>query len=182
MAEVVVDAKAIGVLAADMIRAKRQLLSRLAERGYQLLRKEVPYRTGNLKKGVGEPEIDYEKLEAMLTVSAARDKTGGGQGKIIGADGKVKKTVDLRPRPAYNYARAVAEGSKARIKPRSARVLIIPVPTAPSGESYLLAGGQIYIFRRSAKGMKANPYHERAAASLENEASAIAEAVLRKFV
>jgi hypothetical protein len=60
--------------------------------------------------------------------------------------------------------------------------LLIPVPTAPSGESYLIANGQIFIFRRSVKATKPNPFDERAAKRLEGEAAKIGEAVLKQFV
>jgi hypothetical protein len=59
VAEVIVDTKAIDQLGKDIDRAKRALIGRLGERGYQLLREEVPYVTGNLKQGVATPDVDY---------------------------------------------------------------------------------------------------------------------------
>lgn len=180
MTQIAADTRELERLARDMTRAKRQLIGRLAERGYQLLRQEVPYKTGNLKQGVAPPEVDYEKLEATLTVSARSARTGSLSGKIIGADGKEKKRVSLSARPAFNYAEPVARG-RAAIRPKAGKALLIPVPTVPAGESYLLAGGQIFIFRRSAKATKPNPYDERAAVRLEKEAPGIADAILAKF-
>lgn len=179
-ADIVADTKELDVLAADLKRAKRQLIGRLAERGYRLLRDEVPVETGNLKQGVAAPEVDYDQLEATLTVSARSAETGGGQATVIGPDGKERKKVSLKPRPAFNYAAAVAEG-RAAIRPKTGKALLIPVPVAPAGESYLLAGGQIFVVRRSAKAVPANPFHERAGARLEKEAPSIADAVLAKF-
>jgi hypothetical protein len=167
---------------ADLIADTRQMLGRLAERGYQLLREEVPKVTRNLMQGVAPPEVDYEKLVAVLTVSARSSRIGAQSGTVIGADGKEKKKVSLRPRPDYNYAAVVAEGYKPRIRPKKAKALLVPVPTAPSDESYLIAGGQIFVFRKSAKGIKANPYHERAGTRLEGESAKIGESVLAKFV
>jgi hypothetical protein len=182
MAEtVVVNTKELDKLGSDFVRAKRAYLGRLAERGYQLLRDEVPYLTGNLKQGVAPPDVNYLKLEATLTVSARSGATGSTEATIYGADGKEKKKVTLRTRPAFNYAAAVAEGRPA-IAPRQAKALLIPVPTAPTTGGYLLAGGQIYVVRRSARATQPNPYDERAAKRLENEAPAIAESVLAKFV
>jgi hypothetical protein len=43
VAEVIVDTKALDQLGKDLVRAKRALIGRLGERGYQLLREEVPY-------------------------------------------------------------------------------------------------------------------------------------------
>jgi hypothetical protein len=82
-AEVVVNSKAIEEQARDIERAKRALIGRLAERGYQLLREEVPYQTGNLKQGVAPPDVDYQKLEALLTVSARSAARGGEQGTVL---------------------------------------------------------------------------------------------------
>jgi hypothetical protein len=181
MADLVANTRELVLLAEDMRKAKRQMLGRLAERGYQLLREEVPKVTRNLMQGVAPPEVDYEKLVAVLTVSARSARVGSQTGTVIGADGKEKKKVTLRGRPAFNYAAAVAEGRPA-IRPRKARALLIPVPSAPNGESYMIAGGQIYVFRTSAKEQKPNPYHERAAARLEGESAKIGESVLAKFV
>lgn len=182
-ADFVADTKELEKLAADMAKAKRQLIGRLGERGYQLLRDEVPQDTGNmLRKGVTPAEVDYEKSEAVLNVSATRDSYGSQQARVIGADGKEKKTVSLKARPAYNYAEVVALGNRqARLSPKTAKAFLIPVPVAPAGESYLLAGGQVFVLRRSRKGQKANPYHERAGTRLEREAPAIADAELRKI-
>lgn len=181
MAEIVVNAKALDDLAADIAKAKRQFIGRLAERGYQLLRAEVPVATGNLKQGVAPPDVDYDKLEAVLTVSARSGRNAATSGVVIGADGQTKKHVSLRPRPSFNYAAAVARGRRA-IRPKTAKVLLIPVPTAPVGESYVLAGGQVFIFRPSAKATQPNPFDERAAKRLEGEAQSIGEAILRKFL
>lgn len=176
------DTKALEDLAADLVKMKRQVLGRLTERGYQLLRDEVPVDQGNLKQGVASPDVDYQKMEAVLTVTAESARVGSREARVIGADGKEKKTVTLRPRPAYNYALVVAKGYKPRIRPKNAKALLIPVPTAPTKGGYLIAGGQIYVVRKSTKGIKANPYDERAAKRLEGEAEKIANAVLAKFI
>ncbi|MEQ1643674.1 MAG: hypothetical protein ABL959_09550 [Pyrinomonadaceae bacterium] len=183
MANVVVDDSGLKALGKDIARGKRALIGRLAERGFQLLRAEVPVATGNLKQGVGTPDVDYEQLEAQLTVTARSGRSGGGQAEVFGADGKKKKTVSLRPQPGYNYAEVVARGNrKATMTPTNARAFLIPVATAPSGEGYLMIGGQIYIVRRSRKGKPANPFDERAAKRLDEEAELIADGVLKEFV
>lgn len=183
MAEVVVDAKAIDALARDIKLAKRALIGNLGERGYQLLRAEVPYETGNLRQGVSPPDVDFENLTATLTVTARSGAAGPREAILIGADGKEKKTVSLRPQAAYNYASVVARGNvEATLRPKTAKAFLIPVTSAPSGESYLIAGGQVYVMRRSRKGQKPNPYDERAAAGLEKDAPGIADAVLKKFI
>lgn len=175
-----VDISAVKQLARDIREAQKQLIGRLAERGYQLLRAEVPVDTGNLKQGVAPPDVNYQKMQATLTVSARTGRTGATQAKLIGADGEVKKTVSLRPQKEFNYAEAVAKGRPA-ISPQKAKVLIIPVATAPTGESYLLADGKVFVFRKSAAATKPNPFDERAAKRLENEAEGIGEAVLREI-
>jgi hypothetical protein len=182
MATETADVKALEDLAANLGRAKRQLIGRLAERGYQLLREEVPVQTGNLKQGVAPPEVNYEKSEAVLTVSARSAAVGSREATIFGADGKEKKKVTLKAQPGYNYADVTARGNKdPKLVPKGAKAFLIPVPTAPSGEGYLVAGGQIFVVRRSRKAQKANPFHERAAGRLEKEAPGVADAVLKKI-
>lgn len=173
------DARAAEDLARDIRRVKGVLTGRLAERGYQLLREEVPVRTGNLKQGVAAPEVDAAAGTATLTVSARSARLNAREGVVYGSDGKERKRVSLSPAAAFNYAAAVASGRPA-ISPKAGKALLIPVPSAPSGESYLIADGQVFIFRRSAKATKANPFQERAGRRLEGEAERIADEVLRK--
>lgn len=194
--EIRADVAALEDLAADLEKAKRQLIGRMAERGYQLLRQEVPHETGNLKDGVAAPKVDYEQMTASLTVSARSARLGPRSAVIYDKEGKERKRVTLKPQPAFNYAEVVALGRKAfkakgaRLGPKGekpvgpgfASVLIIPVRTAPSDEGYLIAGGQVYVFRRSAKAVPANPYHDRAAKRLESEAERIATKVLERFI
>lgn len=181
MAKVSVNTEELQQLGKDIIKAKTVMLGRLAERGRKHLADEVPYRTGNLRQGVGAPDIDNLKLIATLTVSARSAATGGGTAEVFNAKGERKKTVSLRPSPAFNYAEAVAKG-RPSIRPKTARALLIPVPSAPSGEGYLLIGGQVYIVRRSAAATKPNPFDERAAVKLEGEAEGIGLKVLEEFV
>ena len=179
MDSVKADLSAIDDLGKEIFRAKKVLIGRLAERGYQLLREEVPKVTTNLQQGVAPPDVDYENFRATLTVSARSARTTGGEATLHLKSGKTR-TVKLRPRAEFNYAEAVAKGRPA-IKPKRAKVLLIPVAGAPSGESYISAGDKIYIVRRSAKAVAANPYDERAAKRLEGEVENIGDAVLRKI-
>jgi len=180
---VTADTTELEQLGKDIKKAKLVLLGRLGERGRKHLVDEVPYETGNLKQGVSPPDIDNQAMRATLTVSARSGARGARAAQVINADGKVVKTVTLRPSPAYNYAEVVARGNKkATLRPTVAQAFLIPVTTPPAGEGYLLVGGQPYIVRRSRKGKKANPFDERAAVKVENEARAIAKAVLEQFV
>lgn len=181
MADITVNTDAIDELGANIEKAKGMLLGRLAERGYQLLRIEVPYQTGNLKQGVAPPDVNYPEMEAVLTVSARSGRTGISTGEVFDKDHKKVRNVSLRPSPAFNYAAAVARG-RTSIAPRHGKALLIPVNAAPAGEGYLLAGGQIYVYRKSAAAVPANPFDERAAVRLEAEAPKIGEGVLREFV
>jgi hypothetical protein len=181
MAQVVVNSKAIDQLGADMLRAKRELIRRLAKEGFDLLRDEVPYVFGNLQQGVQFPKVDIENLEALITVTAQSAAEGSRSAEVFNKRGEQTKTVTLRPRPAFNYAEAVARG-RAAITPKTGKALLIPVPSVPIGKGYILAGGQIFVVRKSAKAVAANPFDERAAKALEGEAESIANAVLSKFV
>ena len=183
MAEVIVDTKKLEQIGADFVKAKQQLIGQMAERGYQLLRKEVPQKTTNLQQGVAPPEVDYENLTATLIVSARSGQTGPRTATVFGADGEKKKTVTLRGTKAYNYAEVVARGNKdAVLSPKKARAFLIPVPTRPEKGGYLMVGSQIFVMRRTRKAQKANPFDERAAKQLEEDAPKIAEAILRRFL
>lgn len=175
-----VNAEAVRELGANIDKARKRMLVDLSERGYELLKAEVPVRSGTLKKGVRDPIYDFEAMTAEIVVSAARDAQAPGVGEVFDSKGKPVKTVTLRPSPAFNYALPVARG-RAAIAPKHGKALLIPVNAVPSGEGYLLAGGQIYVFRRSAAAFAGDPFDERAAARLQSESTAIGEAVLRKY-
>jgi hypothetical protein len=177
------DTKELEQLGKDIVKAKFIMLGRLAERGRKHLSDEVPFKTGNLRQGVAPPEIDNKAMRATLTVSARSGGRGAGVAQVMNADGKLVKTVTLRPSPAYNYAEVVARGNKRpTLTPTHAKAFLIPVNVPPKGEGYLIIGGDYFIVRRSRKGQKANPFDERAARKLEAEMPRIATAVLEQFV
>jgi hypothetical protein len=192
MAEVKVDISEVQKLGDDFKKIGKFSLVALAQRGLDLLREEAPERTGNLKqKGIKEPDYDFEKLEAVLTVSATSEGLKAANATLHSPSGKTKQ-VSLRPQKPFNYTRAVVEG-RAAIRPNSkwtpgvkgtsgARVLIIPVTSAPTDESYITAGNKIYILRRSAKATKPNPFDERAAKKLQAESSTIVGKVVDKVL
>lgn len=192
MAEVKVDISAVEKLGDDFKKIGKFSLVALAQRGLDLLRAEAPERTGNLKqKGIKEPDYDFEKLEAVLTVSAASEALKAANATVHYPSGKTK-TVSLRPQPQFNYAEAVARG-RAAIRPHSkwtpgvkgtsgARALLIPVSSAPEDESYITAGNKIYVLRMSAKATKPNPFDERAAEKLQAESSTIVGKIVDKVL
>ncbi|QQS33496.1 MAG: hypothetical protein IPM50_02625 [Acidobacteriota bacterium] len=167
-------------LGAEIDRYKRRVLGRLAERGYQLLRREVPVETGNLKQGVAPAEVDYDAMEAVLTVSARSGMTGRRVAEVYGSDGKKKRTVSLKPQPAFNYAETVARGNKAG--PSMLKPMLIPISSKPEKGGYLMVGGQVYIVRKSRKRQRPNPFDQRAADTLQSEAVKIAEAQMRALL
>lgn len=188
MAEVKVDISEVEKLGADFQKIGKRSLVALAQRGLNLLRSEVPVRSGNLKqKGIKEPEYDFENLRAILTVSATSEALKGGTATLHLPNGNTR-TVSLRPQSQFNYPEVVARG-RAAIRPHSkwtpgvkgssgARALLIPVSTAPSNESYITAGNQIYILRVFVKATKPNPFDERAAKRLKEESPAIVQKVV----
>lgn len=176
MAKITVNVSAIEELRRELDEVAEISIGRLGERGYQLLRKEVPYQTGNLKQGVAPPEYDSKKRQALLTVSARSARRGPRGATVHLKSGKTKSIV-LRAQGAYNYAEVVARGYAETIKPKRAKALLIPVDRAPDDESYIESGGQLYVVRKSTGGIKANPYDERAARRLRAEAVTIVEAV-----
>lgn len=178
MAEVDVDVRALEQLVKDIDAAKKLLLVRLAERGYRLLRAEVPVDTSNLRLGVARPDVDQQKGEATLTVSAHSAAKGARKATLHLKSGK-EKEISLRPTPAYNYAEVVARGNKA--VPYKRKPMLIPVTTAPADESYITDGDQIYIVRIDRQRQKANPYDERAATRLEGEVPKIWKEIAEEF-
>ena len=66
--------------------------------------------------------------------------------------------------------------------PKKAKGLLVPVDGVPSGEPYIVADGQVYVVRRSIKGRRPNPYHERAGRRLEVEAQPIFDRALKDHV
>jgi len=175
MADVKVDLKEVENLGREIRAGFNVSLGRLGERGFQLLRKEVPVDTGNLKQGVAPPDVDEANLSVTLTVSARSAATGGGQGTVHYENGKTK-SISLRPRIAFNYAEVVAKGRPA-IRPKVGKALLIEVDGAPSGGSYITANGKTFVVRRSAKAVAPNPFDERAGNQIESDAPAIVGAV-----
>lgn len=145
----------------------------LTERGVQLLREEAPKKTGQLRLGMSG-DFDRATMRGSLTASARRAESGA-RSFTVSLKGGGSKTITLRPQPPFDYAQAVAEGTglygprRALIKPKSGKALLIPL------------NDNFPIFRRSSKGMKPNPYDERAAKRLEGEAQNIFERVVEAF-
>lgn len=183
MANVVADISAIKELQKDLEQMTEVALRRLGERGYQLLRLEIKdsaYITGNLWQGVSPPDFDFVKKQAVLTVTARSAKRGARMATLHLKNGKTKQ-IKLRPTKEYNYAEA-STGRRPPPTARSAKALLIPVSSAPSNESYIVDGSQIYVVRKGIKNkMKLNPWDERAAKRLQDESVKIVAAVIEDF-
>jgi hypothetical protein len=195
--KVTADLGQVQRLGDDYRRAARVGVFRLAERGEQLVREEAPEETRNLKQGVssevkgGRTSKSLGEIRGEIIVTARTGRLGRREATLHGPDGSTKK-VSLRAVPSFNYPQAVAEGTgefgpnKARIKPRKAKALLVPVNNPPTIDgkpaSYIEADGKLYVMRRSMKGMKPNPYHERAGRRLEAEAQPIFDRALREYM
>lgn len=182
MANVVADISAIKELQKDLEQMTEVALRRLGERGYQLLRLEIKdsaYITRNLWQGVSPPDFDFVKKQAVLTVTARSAKRGARTATLHLKSGKTKK-ITLRGASQFNYAETVARGRPA-IRAKEAKALLIPVSSAPSDESYIVADGQVFVVRKFAKATKPNPYDERAAKRLQDESVKIVAGVIEDF-
>jgi hypothetical protein len=167
-------------------------LRRIMERGEQLTREEAPRSSGNLKQGISSDVRVTKKTVHGEITAAARTRTAAGNGVLHLPSGKTRR-VRLRPTKAYDYALAVAGGTgtfgprKAVITPRKRKALLIPVDVVPidsktgKPEAYIDVNGRSFILRRSSKGMKPNPFDERAARRLEGEAQAIMNTALENL-
>lgn len=177
----------------DYWRAAEVGTRRLAERGEQLVREEAPKRTTNLIQGVSsEVTVGRGQIRGEIVITARSGRRGRREGVLHRPSGKTKK-VTLRAVPAFNYPQAVAEGTgvystggvfgpQPVIRPKKGKALLVPVSGPPSGEPYIVADGQVYVMRRYIKGMRPNPYHERAGARLAAEAQPIYDRAVRDFV
>jgi hypothetical protein len=167
-------------LAQEIAEFKRQALYRLVESGAEYMREEVPKDTHRLESGVSS-EIDYSKMVGTIIVSAESDRRGARTATLHLKGGKTRE-VKLRPTNPYNYAEVVALGNRsATLRPKTAKAFLIPVQSAPTDGDYISDGNQIYVVRRSRSGQKPNPYHERTAKRLENDAGNIVSKLAGEF-
>ncbi len=174
---------------------------RVAERAEQLVRHHAPEGKdksttgigGNLKQGVTS-NVTIKRggvAQGEVIVSARSGRLGSRKATLHLDDGKTK-TITLRPVPSFNYAEAVAKGTGiygpkgVAIKPKTAKLLLVPVKGVPTLDGkfmpYIESDGQLYITRRTIKGMKPNKYDERAANDLSVEAPRIFDAALKSFI
>ncbi|HEV7374484.1 MAG TPA: hypothetical protein VGN95_07195 [Pyrinomonadaceae bacterium] len=188
-------------LGKDYQQAAEVGMRQLVERGEQVVREEAPEAKdkaftnigGNLKQGVSS-DVKPRRggiLQGEIIVTARSGRLARRDATLHLASGKTK-TVSLRAVPSFNYAEAVATGTGVfgpkgvAITPKKAKVLLIPVSSVPMLDGklapYIESSGQIYIVRRSMKGMQPNPYDERAARRLEQEAPGIFDNAIKQFV
>jgi hypothetical protein len=162
--------------------AARVGLFRVAELTEQALSEEVPVVTSNLRQGITS-DVDPDALTATVNVSARSGRASAQSAQLIRGDGTTV-SIPLRARPAFDYAEAVARGTGifgpqgAPIRPKSAKVLLVPgspkLDAKGRRESYVLgAGGVTYVFRRSVKGVRPNPYDERALARVRPQVAGV---------
>jgi len=175
-----VDTRQLLALGQDFDRAARAAVIRVAERGKQLIRKEAPKDTGRLKgerSNGGSVTSDVRKVgqgwQADLNVSAIRERTNAQAAEVVSVKTGARKAITLRPQKAFDYAKVVATGRPRLTVPKRAKAFLIPVQSAPTSGSYIIAGGRILIARKSIKEQPANDYPGRAANQLQREAPEI---------
>lgn len=192
MTRIKADVSQVKALGEDTRQATIVGLRRVTERGEQLTRDEAPRDSGNLKQGISSDVKVTPRLLRGEINAAARSRGRSGGAVLHLPSGKTRK-VSLKAVPAYDYAEAVAGGTgmfgprKAVIKPRRGKALLIPVESVPidaktgKPEAYIDAAGKFFILRRSMKGMKPNPFDERAAQRLSVEAQSIMDRALENL-
>ncbi len=178
-----IDTKAIDQFGKELNQAARAVIDNLLEEAEEYTRQEAPERTGRLKKDQNSVSSETRQtgtgFEGDLIISAFRERTGARQAQVISPSGNTK-TVSLRPQPEFNYAEAVAKGRK-EVRPVRAKLLLIPVESAPANEAYVKSAGEIFILRRRAKATRPNPFPDRALKRLEAAAPQIIENTLANF-
>lgn len=135
-------------------------------------------------------DVDPRRLRVSLFATAIRNARSGQSAEVVYPSGRTKE-VSLRPQPEFDFARAVAEGTGEhgprgrRIFPRHAKVLLVPKSIGPRlgdrSESFLRIDGRYFVFRRFSRGMRPNPYDERAARKLEAVVDEIWDRVVKVF-
>ncbi|HMV46578.1 MAG TPA: hypothetical protein PLD20_00975 [Blastocatellia bacterium] len=178
-----IDTTAIEQFGKELDAAGRAVIDNLIEPAAEYTREEAPVRTGRLQSDhtsvSSETRQTSTGYEGDLIISAFSKPIGSRQAQLVYPSGKTK-TVSLRPQPEFNYAEAVARGRK-EVRPVRAKLLLIPVASAPANETYVRSAGEIFILRRRAKATKPNPFPERALKRLEQAAPGIIENTLANF-
>lgn len=178
-----VDTKAIEQFGKELNQAGRAVLDNLLEEAEEFVRQEAPERTGRLKKDQNSVASETRQtgtgFEGDLIISAFRERRGARQAQVF-YPGGATKTVSLRPQPAFNYAEAVAKG-RGEVRPVRAKLLLIPVASAPANETYVKSAGEIFILRRRANATRPNPFPDRALKRLEAVADEIVVNTLANF-
>ena len=179
-ATLTMDLSQVAQLPAQLRHGGETAMRQTALRGVKHLRDEVPKVTSNLYQGIShDVRVQGEKVEVDLIASARRGRKGARKGKLHLKSGKTK-TVDLRPVEAFDYAEVVALGDKdAVVTPKSGRPMLVPVDSVPSDETYISDGSDLFVVRKTRKGKKGNPFHERAIKKLEPEVPKIFDHVLK---
>ena len=180
------NTKALRELKSDTRRAARSAIHDVRDRGKELLADEAPKKSEKLSKGVRHKEnLSGALLTSQLLLSAVNPNKGG-DAVLHLASGGTKK-IKLRGGKAHDYALGVIEGTGVHgprgeiIEPLRRKALLIGVDSVDPGESYIEGpGGQKYVVRLRSKGARPNPFHERAADRLENEAPEIVSTVLAR--
>lgn len=186
-----IDMRQLLTLGQDFERGSKAALIRLAERGKQLIRQEAPEDTGRLKgkrSNGGSVTSEIRQVgggwQAELNVSAVRERTNAQSAEVVSVATGKRKTITLRPQKAFNYAKVVATGRPRLTVPKQARAFLVPVSSAPSSGSYIVANGRIFVARKTIAEQPANDYPGRAAVQLQSEAPDIVgrtvEAVLNQ--
>jgi hypothetical protein len=167
-------------------------LIRTSRQGERHLREE----TSRISKEFAiSSDVDETALKASLFATAIRNARGAQTAEVVYPSGRTKE-VSLRPQPEYDFARAVAKGTgvyktdgafgpQAVIRPRNAKALLIPKSIGPrlgeKGGAVVRIDGKYYVFSRFSRGMRPNPYDERAAQKLEAELGQIWDRVVAAF-
>ena len=158
-------------------KALRLAARRIANRGVEIMREEVPRRSGKLAEGVKGTVSRTNPPEVTIIASAVAQRLLG-TATVVSPSGKTKR-VSLRGGGSFNYAQAVQEGTGLfgprgqLIRPKRAKAMLISVDSPPPDESYLVFGGRYFIFRQSSQGMKPNDYIGRTVIRITPEAAQI---------
>jgi hypothetical protein len=156
----------------DVEAGLRGVRKRVRDRGVEIMRGEVPKRSGLLQAGIRGTVSQYDGTISIIASAIAQRKA---QNAVLVLPSGRRKRISLRSGRPYDYAQAVELGTglfgpdSKLIRPKRGLALLIEVDQVPPGEAYVLANGKKYIFRKYSRGQKPNDFIGRTIVKLTPE-------------
>lgn len=183
--KITIDTRQLKALGQQFDQAGKVAMIRLLEEAEENVREEAPKRTGRLKgerSAGGSVNSEIVKIangyRGEVNISAIAERRNATTGEAVSPSGK-RRAVKLRAQKEFDYAEVVATGRPRLTAPKTAKAFLIAVQSPPSKGGYIIAGGQVYIVRKSIAEQKPNDYPGRALKRLEPRVEPIVSKALK---